>query len=193
MRALTLTISDISHLHAIENRLTINTTLSLSDQTILRKILSQFPTDSDLLANKIPIDEPLPVNAWDLSKLENNLNHWKTLFGNLPGWDYCPFSFLVDNDNLELLHQNVLIVAWFAPSYAYNVVRSSENRAYEVWLKDDGSAIFQLPTLKDAEKYPELYHFNGSWKEAYLLLIETLKKGWPMEEFPVELRPFLKK
>jgi hypothetical protein len=60
-------------------------------------------------------------------------------------------------------------------------------------LKDDGSAKFWFPTFEDAEQYPELFNFRGTWKEAYLLLIETLKNGWPMEEFPDELKLFLKK
>lgn len=83
--------------------------------------------------------------------------------------------------------------AWFAPSYAYNSAKTAHDPAYEVQLKGDGTASFELPTLQDAQRYPELYNFRGSWKEAYLLLIETLKNGWPMEEFPEELQQFLKK
>ena len=191
MKNLTLTIRNIGRLNKLQKRLAENKPIAQIDKTYLSEFLSQIPPASSLLLGKKPLDLILDIPAWD--RHDDMLRLWLELLENLPGWNYCPFAFLVDNDNLDLLHQNVLIVAWFAPSYSYNCIRSSESRAYEVWLKDNGAAVFQLPTLEDAEKFPELYNFKGTWKEAYLLLIETLKKGWPMEEFPEELKPFLKK
>lgn len=82
--------------------------------------------------------------------------------------------------------------AVFAPSLAYLTDRKA-SEGYEIRFKGDGTARFWFPTFRDVEAYPELYSFKGSWKEAYLLLIETLKKGWPTEGFPEELRQFLKK
>ncbi len=191
MKAITFTISDISRLNSLQNRLADNKRISTVDKMFLAEFLAQIPRDKTLLTERVPLNEMFSIKVWD--KHDKDLQYWVTLFENLPGWDYCPFSFLVDNDNINLLKENVVIVAWFAPSYSYNSIRSEKDCAYEVWLKDDGTAVFQLPSLQDAEKYPELYNFKGTWKEAYYLLIETLKKGWPMEEFPDELLPLLKK
>jgi len=193
MSALTITIKDIDALNNIQKKFLEYQPITTREQSILGKFLSQIPPTSTFLSKKISFDENITVSLWTVSLVQSNLKRWQSLFANLPGWDYCPFCYIVDDETPELLQKNVIIVAWFAPSYAYNSIRSEKNRAYEVWLKDDGTALFQVPTLKDAKLYPKLYNFKGSWKEAYLLLIETLRKGWPMEEFPEELKPFLKK
>lgn len=193
MQTLTLKVRNIQVLKQIQKNLSERLPLTERQQNFLSDFLVQLPQANTLLLEKIAIDEPLEMNLWDVGKIETKLDKWVDLLNNLPGWDYCPFSFLVNNDNPDLLKKDVVIVAWFAPSYSYNSIRSEQERAYEIWLKGDGTAIFQLPTLEDAEQYPDLYNFKGTWKEAYYLLIETLKKGWPMEEFPEELLPLLKK
>ncbi len=192
MKNLTLTTKDIGRLNSICDSIKDGIQIRVNDKIFLADFLTQIPSINDFLIEKVPFDQNFEIGLWDSSKIESNLKRWQKLFGNLPGWDYCPFCFAVDEDNPELLKENVVLVAWFAPSYSYNTIRSSKDRAYEVWLKDNGTAIFQLPTLADAEKYPVLYNFKGSWKEAYVLLIETLKKGWPMEEFPEQLLSLLK-
>jgi hypothetical protein len=193
MKQITLTISDFSRLEYLQLRLADNKSISTIDKIFLADFLLQLPSTNKLLLEKTPFDENLQVSLWDTSQIETGLENWRQLFERIPGWDYCPCCFLVDNENLALLRQNVVMFAWFAPSYVYNSTRTTHDPAYEIRLKGDGSASFELPTLKDAQQYPELYNFKGSWKEAYYLLIETLKKGWPMEEFPEELQQFLKK
>jgi hypothetical protein len=193
MKKITLTVSNVSRLNHLQSRLADNESISLEDKLYLSEFLSQLPSTNKLLAEKTPLEESLSVSLWDTLQIEAELEKWRQLFEKIPGWDYCPCCCVVDNDNLELLQQNVVMFAWFAPSYVYNSTRTTHDPAYEIWLKGDGTASFELPTLQDAEQYPELYNFKGSWKEAYYLLIETLKNGWPMEEFPEELQQFLKK
>src|ERR1700733_6332623 len=193
MKQITLTIANIDRLYSIQNHLAENKAISTTDKVYLAEFLSQIPSVNTFLMEKVPLNDTFTVKLWNTSKIEVELQKWQRLFDNLPGWDYCPFCFIVDKDNIELLQRNVIMVEWFAPSYAYNSNRIGNDEPYEVHLKDNGTAIFSLPTLRDAEQYPELYNFKGSWKEAYMLLIETLKKGWPMEEFPEELKPLLKK
>lgn len=193
MKNLTLKISDIQILQDIQRSLFEHHPLTKKQEKKLSFFLSQLPHPDVLITEKVPLYEQFKVKLWDLNEIDKCLDQWRRLFDNLPGWDYCPFSFLVGNDNPDLLNGGVIIVARFAPSYAYNFIKSDRERAYEIRLKDDGTALFQLPTFADAKLYHELYNFRGAWKEAYLLLIETLKKGWPMEEFPEELQQFLKK
>ena len=191
MKNLTLTISDVARLNSIQKHLVDDKPISNADRVYVAEILAQIPTVEAVLTNKISLDETFEVYAWDTEKLETNTEKWRKLFGQTPGWDYTAYCYLVVQEDRDMLNKNVIAIAQFAPSMAHNL--DTSKRGYEVWLKDDGSALFWLPTLQDAEKYPELYNFRGTWKEAYLLLIETLKKGWPMEEFPEELLPFLKK
>jgi len=193
MQTVTLKIKDIQILNDIQKSLSERQPLTEKQQAALSYFLSRLPQTDTLILECTSLDEEFGVQLWEVGKIDDHLEQWKKLFGNLPGWDYCPICVVVDNDNPEMLRKNVLVIAVFAPSYAYNCIRSSEERGYEVWLKDDGTAQFHVPTLADAERYPELYNFKGTWKEAYYLLIETLKKGWPMEEFPEELLPLLKK
>lgn len=189
MKQLTLTIREIDHLNSIQAKLSEYQPLAIEDQAYLSKFLAQLPATKTLLADNIPTDGAISIQLWDMDNLERSLEKWKKLFDNIPGYDYVG-SYLEEGIEMELRKKRVVMLIDFAPSYSYNI---ENNDGYYINLKDDGTAIFQLPTLNDAEQYPELYNFKGSWKEAYLLLIETLKKGWPMEEFPEELKPFLKK
>jgi hypothetical protein len=188
MKTLTLTITEIDRLSSINKRLYNEQPLTTDDTLYLSKFLFQFSSINPISA-KIEFDETMIVNPWRNDKMETTLDKWKNLFFNIPGFDFAPNCYILDNDSSELLAKNVLMIAMFAPSLSYNSITS--NDAYEVRLKNDGIACFWFPSFEEAEKYPELYNFKGSWKEAYLLLIETLKKGWPMEEFPEELRKFL--
>lgn len=189
MKNLTLTISNISYLQTIQSRLAKNKPISTVDKAFLAEFLAQLPTADTLMIDKIPLDKTFNVTFWDHSK--ENLRCWVELFAQTPGWDYTAFCYMTAETDRDMLSKNVIAIAQFAPSMSHNL--DNKKRAYEVWLKDNGSAVFYLPTLEDAEKFPDMYNFKGTWKEAYLLLIETLKKGWPMEEFPEELQQFLKK
>jgi hypothetical protein len=157
---------------------------------MLRNLLTQLPIADALLSEQIPMYEEFEVKVWTFDQVEHELEKWRALFNHLPGYNICPFSYFVDGDEPEFVRKRLIIVAQFAPNMAYIEERDV---SFKVYLKDDGTATFYLPTLEDAEQFPELYYFKGSWKEAYLLLIETLQKGWPMEEFPEELQKFLPK
>ncbi len=189
MKSITLTISDIDQLNSIKKNLSEKRSLTKKQQDILSHFLNQLPSTDTLLAERTPLDKQLEAKLWDMEKIHEHLEYWVNLFGNLPGWDYCPFCTIVDSENIRLLRKNVIAMAFFAPSFSHNANKKKEG--YEVHLRDDSTALFELPTLEDAEAYPELYNFKGTWKEAYLLLIKTLKKGWPIEEFPEELQKFL--
>jgi len=190
MKHLKLSVKNIDRLNLIQTLLSASKPLSAADQIFLAKFLSQLPSTQQLLSEKMHLNAEIGISLLTMLKINKGLENWKQLFTNLPGWDYCPHCFFVNYEVPDLLKKKVIISAWFAPSYSYNRLK---DRPCEIWLKDDGTALFQLPTLQDAEQYPELYNFKGTWKEAYYLLIETLKKGWPMEEFPDELKQFLKK
>lgn len=192
MNNVTLTIQSIESLNLIRTKLIDQQALTLIEQNCLVELLGQLPSTKNLLAKKLRLQEPLQVSMWNMEKINILLKKWIELFENIPGYDYCPCCLPVSGkEDRNLLQNHVIMVAAFAPSMSYNL--DDNNDGYEVLLKENGTASFWLPTLKDAEQYPELYNFKGTWKEAYLLLIETLKKGWPMDEFPDELKSFLKK
>eukprot|EP01037_Dinobryon_pediforme_P007926 gene7926-7998_t len=196
MKQITLTTPEIKDLNLIKEAFANKQPLTSDQQTYLVNFLSQLPTEQNLLSSKIPLDVPLPVNVWDMEKIKDGTAKWIALFESLPDYNHTTFCITAYENEPELIKIGTLVVALFAPTLTYAVYLSEvalDNESFEVHLKDDGTAYFKLPTLQDAEHYPELYNFKGSWKEAYLLLIETLKKGWPMEEFPEELKPFLKK
>jgi hypothetical protein len=187
MKHLTLTVSDIVHLKSIQNRLVKYKAISKSEKFYLAKILAQIPNVETLLIDKVPINGIF--NVISIDQQEKNLQCWLALLNIGPGWDYAPFCYLVVEEDTVMLNKNVIMITQFAPSMSRNL--DSSKRGFELWFKDNGDAVFWLPTLEDAEQYHNLYSFKGSWNEAYYLLIETWKIGWPMEEFPEELRQFL--
>jgi hypothetical protein len=192
MKHVTLTIADIERINGIRRKLSIKQLLTSSDQDYLLDFLSQVPLPESDLLQHIPYEENIKVKLWDIVKIEAVLVKWSDLFHNIPGFDFSPAVYVIDQQSdVRLLHKNVIMTAAFAPTLSRNERPGGEG--FEVHLKDDGTASFWFPTFEDAESYPELFNFKGSWKEAYLLLIEILKKGWPMEEFPAELLPLLKK
>lgn len=192
MTHITFTISDIQKLNSIKAQLSNKRPLTAVEQEYLLHFLTQVPTPDARLLKDIATEEPIRVMAWDVAEIEEILQKWKQLFYDLPGFDHSPSADIVDlHGNPDWFHQNIIMVVTFSPTLSHNEFECKE--PFEVRLKDDGTALFWFPTCDDSRNYPELYNFGGTWKEAYLLLIETLKRGWPMEEFPEELRPFLKK
>ena len=190
MQTLTLTVKNLHILNTIRKNLENLVPLTLDEEIFLGELLGQFPTDDDIISEQIPLDDAFEINVWNTQAIEVQLKKWESLFKNIPGYNYCPLC-LRTWDDAKLLRKRVILEAHFAPTMAYNL--ADGDAGYQVHLKDDGTATFWLPTLDDAEKYPELYQFKGTWKEAYLLLIKTLQKGWPMEEFPEELQKYLPK
>ncbi|QTE35869.1 hypothetical protein J3L18_22355 [Mucilaginibacter gossypii] len=196
MKQISLLITDIDQLIAINSKLLMGEALTPTDLQSLTSFLSNLPNVENLLTDNVALDLPLSILLWDTDKIDAILDQWEVLFKNIPSYNNSTLCIRTNNKEAVLLNLNTLIVTMFSPSlsYAMDLENIAINHGgFEVHLKDDGSAKFNLPTLQDAEAYPELYNFKGSWKEAYYLLIETLKKGWPMEEFPEELQQFLKK
>ena len=192
MTHITFTIRDIQQLNSIKTQLTKKRPLTAFEQEYILNFLSQVPTPDVTLLKNVALDEPIEVRLWDVGKIENVLKKWYQLFIHIPGFDFTPGIDIIDqNSDPMFFYKNIIMTADFSPTLSHNEFIDSE--PYKVLLKDDGTASFWFPTFEDAEQYPELYNFKGTWKEAYLLLIETLKKGWPMEEFPKELEPLLKK
>jgi hypothetical protein len=192
MKHLTFTVTDIQRLNSIKTLLYNKQSLTTVEQEYLLDFLIQVPTPNTDLLKDIALDEPIEVRVWDVIKIDEVLKKWRMLLMTLPGFDFAPFVEIIDQTSApRLFHKNIILSGWFSPTLAHNEFEGSE--PFEIHLKDNGTASFWFPTFEDAEQYPELYNFKGSWKEAYLLLIETMKKGWPMEEFPKELLPLLKK
>ena len=192
MQYLTIRISDLKLLNIINAKLKSDIPLSQTEQLTLTRFLEQVPTPESELLKLIPCNESVTVKFWNMVRMEKVMKKWQRLFYNLPGFDHSPGSDIIDqHSDPRLFARNVILNITFCPTLSHNEYEDKE--PFEIHLKDDGSAKFWFPTFEDAEAYPELYNFIGTWKEAYLLLIETLRKGWPMEEFPEELKPFLKK
>lgn len=195
MKYLTFKIKDTDLLKTIGKTLNAELPLSKVQTAFLAKLCNEIPETRHFLEEKISLEDTIQVNLLDMDTLVGNLKKWEALFENIPGYDCAPYSFItieqqdISKELRELINIGVLIIATFAPTPTYCLY----GEGYDVYLKDDGTAYFELPTLKDAEKYPDLYQFKGSWKEAYLLMIETIKKGWPMEEFPKEFEMLLPK
>jgi len=186
MKSVILTKKDFSKLPQIQKKLNNPQLLIPEDFETLGRLLSQITSRPPIIPAFDTISIPIP----NTMELERVLKKWARLFKNIPGYDYAGDWWIIPREEKKLLSQGVIATLTFAPTMAYN---ETSIDGCEVHLKNNGTAKFWFPTFEDAEQYPELYNFKGSWKEAYYLLIETLKKGWPMEEFPEELLPLLKK
>jgi len=123
MKTLTLKIKNINDLNNIQKALSKNKSLTNNQQTILNDFLIQLPSANLLLTEKVPLNESFEVKAWN-KDIWAELDKWEALFYNLPGWDFCPTCYIVDNDDIDALRKNILLVSVFAPSYAYNVETS---------------------------------------------------------------------
>src|SRR6185503_14147925 len=188
MKTLTLKIKDVKALNDIQKALSANKQLSDKERNTLADFLLQLPATTDLLEEKIEFDDSFEIRVLDTGKIAGVLEQYQNLFDIELGEWYSTSCRIIDKDNIKHLRQGVVLNVWFAPSISYN---ESTDVPFEIYLNDDCSATFHLPTLEDAEQYPELYQFKGTWKEAYLLMVSTIQKGWPMEEFPEELQKFL--
>lgn len=198
MKELTLKIKETHLLKAIGKTLNSELPLTKEQRAFLVKLCSKIPETKHFLEEKPFLEDTIQVNLLDIAFIEENLKKWQALFENIPGFDFAPYSYVTIEQGIigdgvsELLAKGVLIVATFSPCATYGLL-PEEKDGIDVYLKDDGTAMFSLLTQKNVEQYPELYTFKGSWKEAYLLMIETIKRGWPMEGFPKELQGFLPK
>jgi len=189
MKKFALKIEDVASFDQIQQILETNKNLSKKQRDSLCRLLSQFPETSELLSEKIPFDLPIETKIWNFKEVRGQLEKWKRLFLKLPGFDGSPLCLLWDElDLLGITDSDVIFSVSFAPSLEYNLKGKKPLRLY---LKTNGLASFQLWSVEDIEKYPQLYNFEGNWAESYYLVVETMKNGWPQQEFPKELQRFL--
>jgi hypothetical protein len=186
METITLTLTELDRLKAIQKNLKGMKVLPISQQSYLYSILSLFPTSEEMLLRCIGNATGFQVNLWDTKRLEAHLIDWCRLFAGVPGYDHSTNFCIVGPERADLLRRNVIVVSNFSPSMSYHL--SQSGNPCEVHLHDDGTASFWLPTFDLAERYPDMDFFRGTWQEAYQLLAETIRAGWPMEEFPQQLK-----
>jgi hypothetical protein len=191
MKHVTLTITKIEHLIDLADKLKDKVDLEDEERDYIFNFLSMLPESQDLLIEKVPLMAEIPVNLWSAKKMKRELKTWQTLFKNLPWKKRRPRCEMTSEVDFDKLWRNVFMTGYFMPSMTYDM--EIDNEQFELEIMDNGNAVFNFPSSSNALDYHGLYVFKGTWKEAYLLLIDTLKKGWPIEEFPEELKPLLKK
>jgi hypothetical protein len=178
-----------SNLNFLQNRLSKSCQIS----KVGEQFLSKTPTDVHSAESQFARKDSL-TNAFYFYALEEQaaiLQNWFDLLNLAPGNSYARYRCLVIAEYPLLFCNEIIIITRFSPSIAHHLNKAE--RSCELWFKGDNTAIFWLPTLKDAETFPELYDFKGSWKEAYLLLLKVWQRNWPIEEFSEELLKFLLK
>ena len=196
MKTLTLLVKDAQVLNEIKIKLINQHRLSSIQHNILSSFLSHLPPTETLLSEKFLLsDEAFEIKVFDIEEIWPHLHKWIDLFNKLPkNWSRYPKAGWIDADkDGDVWARNAIIEIVFIPSLEYSKKNKKDNKIISLYLKTDGTAIFELYTIKDTENFPELYNFKGSWKEAYFLVVKTLQQGWPQTQFPVELKQFLKK
>lgn len=187
-------MDDIATLNQIQTKVWQKKRLSLEDRNLLESFLRNLPTTSDLLKEKFPLEEKFEIKVFDTKEMWPHMEKWINLFNSLPknGDEYHPSAGWFDAEQDDTFwKRNVIIEAEFIPSIAFS--KRKHFKTVGLNLKTDGTAFFNFDLVDDAKAFPELYQFNGSWKEAYLLAVRTLQQGWPQTKFPDEFEQFLKK
>jgi len=184
-----LTVQDIEILKKAQRKLFHHKRLSPDERYVLDSLLDSLPASETLLNEKFPLDEHFEIKIFDIEEMWPQLNKWIELFNSLPIGTHV--GFIGVEDDRDFWRRNVIIEGTFIPSIVYS--RRKKDQNILIYLKIDGTATFGFSKVKDAENFPDLYAFNGSWKEAYLLVIKTLQQGWPQTKFPTEFEQLLKK
>lgn len=196
MSTLTLTVKDIEVLKKAQSKLYSGKRLSSDERSTLDNFLASLPSPATLLKEKFPLDENFEIKVFNIEEMWPHMKKWLDLFNSLPknGDEYHPSAGWLDAEEDDTFwKRNVIIEAEFIPSLAFSKREDKGDRTIGIFLKTDGTAEFVFWQVRDAEQYPDLYSFKGSWKEAYLLTVKTLQQGWPQTKFPEELLPLLKK
>jgi hypothetical protein len=194
MSTITLTVQGIETLKRVQNKLYNRKRLSSDELNALDNFLTSLPPSESLLNEKFPLNESFEIKLFDIEEMWPQLDKWITLFNSLPknGNPNYPHAGWIDaEEDKDFWSKNIIIEVAFIPSFAYSKRGKEENQVIGLNLKTDGSATFEFWFIEDAENFPELYNFKGSWNEAYLLVVKTLQQGWPQTEFPKEFEQFL--
>jgi hypothetical protein len=187
MEAQTLFVKEILILNEIQAKLANHKLLTIEEQNILAGFLSNLPESEMILHDKVSLDESFEIKMFDVERNRQELDKWIDLFHTLPKHRIYPYAALTEIDedgDREYVRKGVIIEFVFVPSYFHSLKEFEPHRIFDLKLKINGTAVFTLRTLEDIELYPDLYSFNGSWKDAFILVVQTLKKGWPQEPFP---------
>jgi|SRR6185312_1694301 len=196
MSTLTLTVQDIEILKKAQHKLQNRKPLSSEEDHALDNFLTSLPPPETLLNKKFPLNENFEIKLFDIKQMWPQLEKWIGLFNSLPkngNAHYSNAGWIDAEEDKDFWKRNVIIDVTFIPSFSYSKRCEGENRIVGLSLKTDGTAAFQFWIVEDAENFPELYNFKGSWREAYLLVVKTLQQGWPQTKFPKEFEQFLKK
>lgn len=190
MSTLTLSVRDIEILKNAKHKLNLRKRLSSDERDVLDNLLAGLPPSEILLNEKFPLDERFEIKIFDIEESWPQIEKWIDLFNSLPKETSFTgvHAMWIDDDFWK---RNVIIEVSFIPTLAHS--KRKDNKSIYLSLKIDGTALFKFNLIKDAENFPELYQFNGSWKDAYLLVVKTLQQGWPQTKFPKEFEQFLKK
>lgn len=195
MQTLTLLIKDIETLNIAQQKLNKNQHLTGQETECLIHLLNNLPSTAMILLEKLRFDEKINIDVCDLQLIDQDIDKWLQLFNKIPklGGDHHPIALFADADEQPFYWKNkVIIEVSFVPSYMANRKKDRADKIICLLLKVDGTAIFQMTSFQLAEEYKDLFLFNGSWHEAYIMLIKVLKKGWPQTKFPAEFEQFLK-
>ena len=192
MYLLKLTEEDVSFLKKIKTKIYFAKALHTDEE---RRIESLFPKKVSI-PNELPrkgsnFFNNLEIKTHSILTINKQLKKWCDLFNQLPNYGdtYFPSAWLNEDNCTD--KETIIIVA-FIPSFMKST-QEGLNRIINIHLNIDFTANFVFNDMKDKKKFPELYKFKGSWKEAYLLVVKTLKEGWPQTEFPRELEYLLQK
>lgn len=182
METCTLKISDLKILDKIRETLQAKKSLNAKQQDFLCLFLSQLPPAHSL--DQQFENDVISIQLFDLKGFKTELDKWFRLFKKLPG---KPIASNWKGIDYELADSKAIAVVDFEPTFNHfdNYLDS-----FQLYLNADGTARFDRDAFFD---FPDLAHFNGSWKEAYLMIVSLMQKGWPQERFPEELEKLLAK
>lgn len=193
---MTLSVNDIEVLNTIYNKLSSNLKLSRKDRTVLSEFLYGLPSINKILTERFPLNDLFEVELYSVEQMRPHIQKWIRLFNRLPreisrfgihaGW-------LDGQEDDSFWETNVVIEGEFIPTQQLSTRKDDGCLSIGIILKADGTATFKFADLRLAERFTDLYNFNGSWKEAYLLVAKTLQQGWPQTKFPLEFEQFLTK
>jgi len=185
MKNLVLTVMDLLVLADIQKAVLKGDSLSKNQRDVLSNFLSELLKGTENMSYQIPVDSDVAIELCDLKSAENDLPKWAKLFLSLPGSEVCVTGEMLENGINN--NGSIALAIAFAPSLEHR----KRDALFDIYLMYDGTAKIIIELVEDAEEFAELYNFKGSWKEAYFLLLETMRKGWPQENFPKELLKFL--
>jgi hypothetical protein len=185
MEKFVLKIKDIELLNEIRDTILQGDQLTGEQKKILTDFLSGLPKSNDLLSIDNSIEAEITINLLNAGNVGDALPKWTKLFVKLPGSEVCVPGEMLPRRVKE--RNKIALAIAFAPSFEYR----RKDKLFDLYLFYDGSAKIIMKYIKDAEDFPDLYSFKGNWEESYYLLIDTMKKGWPQQDFPKELQRFL--